>query len=212
MGSRDRKLTAHLCYCYFRAGKLFTASPDPDILLATLFLCSRQPHELLTALRPEWAASLNLPTEAKLAMVMPGAGADHLFPWKEELSEGIDPVPLVASLTEQPDLFLRLRPGSEAVVTRKLQAANIPFTPINKQTLALPNGVVKMFGAMDDGSGSSNVRYAAFLGASMDGGGHDSKDGVLTFTNATSVTLVLTATTDLKYRMSPPLAGEGGDG
>lgn len=140
MGSRDRKLTAHLCYCYFRAGKLFTASPDPDILLATLFLCSRQPHELLTALRPEWAASLNLPTEAKLAMVMPGAGADQLFPWKEELSQGIDPVPLVASLTEQPDLFLRLRPGSEAVVTRKLQAANIPFTPINKQTLALPNG------------------------------------------------------------------------
>lgn len=62
-----------------------------------------------------------------------------IFPFRDELSAGIDHEAFCRSFLVQPDLFLRLRPGRERVVKTKLQAAGIPFEERTPSCLALPN-------------------------------------------------------------------------
>jgi tRNA and rRNA cytosine-C5-methylases len=62
-----------------------------------------------------------------------------IFPFRDELSHGIDHETFCRSFLVQPDLFLRLRPGKEETVKRKLQAAGIPFEERSPYCLALPN-------------------------------------------------------------------------
>ena len=63
----------------------------------------------------------------------------NVFPWKDELSEGIDHEKFCVSFLVQPDLFLRLRPGREKLVTQKLKDAKIDFKVISENCIALPN-------------------------------------------------------------------------
>src|SRR5258705_12128623 len=58
-GSTDRKQIAHLCYCYFRLGKLLLNIPIEERILISLFLCSNKPNEILQQLKPEWNKSVN---------------------------------------------------------------------------------------------------------------------------------------------------------
>src|ERR1051326_8982023 len=58
-GSNDRRQISHLCYCFFRLGKL--APPFlpqgggmEERILIGLFLCSKHPNEMLEQLKPEW--------------------------------------------------------------------------------------------------------------------------------------------------------------
>src|SRR5690606_7756667 len=50
-----------------------------------------------------------------------------LFPWKDELSAGIDADAFEASFLRKPDLFIRIRPGHEQSVREKLDAAGITY-------------------------------------------------------------------------------------
>jgi 16S rRNA (cytosine967-C5)-methyltransferase len=74
-GSKDRKQISHLCYCYYRTGKMFCGStlPDEDILqahiLAGLFLCSSQPNETLQQLNPAWNEKVHLSIEEKFELL-----------------------------------------------------------------------------------------------------------------------------------------------
>ncbi len=63
----------------------------------------------------------------------------NVFPWQYELSEGIDYKKFCESFFIQPDLFLRLRPGKEEIVKRKLRQAGIDSKTISETCLALPN-------------------------------------------------------------------------
>jgi 16S rRNA (cytosine967-C5)-methyltransferase len=63
----------------------------------------------------------------------------NVFPWKEELCDGIDHEKFAASFFIQPDLFLRLRPGKESVVKHKLEKNGIGYHVINEDCIALPN-------------------------------------------------------------------------
>ncbi|HEV7783160.1 MAG TPA: hypothetical protein VGO58_17920, partial [Chitinophagaceae bacterium] len=62
-----------------------------------------------------------------------------IFPWDDELSEDIESGPFAFSHLEQPDLFLRVRPGMEAAVSQKLKKSEITFETITANCLALPN-------------------------------------------------------------------------
>jgi 16S rRNA (cytosine967-C5)-methyltransferase len=62
-----------------------------------------------------------------------------IFPWTTELSPGINKEEFPLSHLQQPELFLRLRPGKEAGVKQKLQTAGIQFTAISETCIALPN-------------------------------------------------------------------------
>jgi 16S rRNA (cytosine967-C5)-methyltransferase len=151
-GSKDRKNISQLCYAYFRLGKALPQLPAEERILIGLFLCSPEPNELLLHLKPNWNEQARLPLAEKIQLInidpaFAIVSSDKhssftmhdLFPWDKELSEGMAYEPFCISFLTQPDLFLRLRPGKEAVVKNKLQQAGIAFREINPNCLALPN-------------------------------------------------------------------------
>ena len=143
-GSKDRKQIGHLCYCYFRS------APPPskggikeahinmeEKILTGLFLCSSEPTEILEAIKPEWNEIVKLPVAEKFSFI--NYQLSCVFPWKDELSKGIDHEKFCESFFQQPDLFLRLRPGKEKIVNEKLYKADIDFRTISDSCLALDN-------------------------------------------------------------------------
>jgi len=183
-GSKDRKQIAHLCYCFFRVGKSVQHISIDERILTGLFLCSRECNDILADLKPEWNEATRLSLKEKVTLLAihaaPSANPPwrrpedsqltiQLFPLKEELSEGIDLELFSESFLIQPDLFLRLRPGYEIQVKKKLMGAgyeeevgsqefvvgsqsteqarrtirnltNNWFKPIGENCFALPNG------------------------------------------------------------------------
>jgi len=145
MGSKDRKQIAHLCYCFFRCGPPHHEGPFPGTLsgikekiAAGLFLCSNEPNEMLSVLKPEWNEKAALPLKEKLSFI--NFQLSSVFPWKNELSEGIDHEKYCNSFFTQPDLFLRIRPGFEATVWNKLDTENLVTVKArNKNYVQLPN-------------------------------------------------------------------------
>ncbi len=147
-GSKDRKQISHLCYCYFRLGKAAMVLPAKERIMAGLFLCSYEPNEMLAVLKPEWNEKTELIRDEKYSMLnaprLNGAVGQefsmlNVFPWKDELSEGIDNEKFIGSFFIQPDLFLRLRPGKENIVKQKLQQAGIEFKIISDDCIAMSN-------------------------------------------------------------------------
>lgn len=65
-GSKDRKQISHLCYCFFRTGKLFSQFSIEEKIVAGLFLCSAQKNELLSFLKPAWGDAVVLQAKEKL--------------------------------------------------------------------------------------------------------------------------------------------------
>ncbi len=144
MGSRDRKQISHLCYSYFRLGKTVRSAgieEDPSRLeekiITGLFLCTDKPEEILEALRPEWNKKTGLSINEKLSSV--NYQLSSVFPWKEELSDGIEYEKFYTSFFVQPDLFLRIRPGHAEKVLLKLGAAAVKYEFISPFTIRLPN-------------------------------------------------------------------------
>ena len=115
-------------------------------IVTGLFLCADKPNEILGELKPEWNDKSDLSINEKLLIINPPAGParsslsiQNIFPWKDELSHGIDHEEFCKSFFMQPDLFLRLRPGREKIVMQKLQHAKIDFAMISETCLSLPN-------------------------------------------------------------------------
>lgn len=142
-GSRDRRDVANLCYCYFRAsphpvGEVSKPIETNDVqLLSYLFLCSSEPDDILAALIPEWNNRIHLPLKEKMASF--NYQLSSLFPWKKELSDGIDYEKFCSSFFVQPDLFLRIRPGHAEKVLLKLSESALEFEFISPFTIRLPN-------------------------------------------------------------------------
>ena len=137
-GSTDRRIITHLCYCYFRLGKALSELQKEERLLLSLLLCSQSTNIVLNALRPEWDALTTVPLAEKISKLQFSFSVEDIFPWTNELSEGIDAKAFCASFLQQPKLFLRLRPGKENQVLTKLQVAGISFEKIGEHALALP--------------------------------------------------------------------------
>jgi len=138
-GSKDRKAISHVCYCFCRLGKAVISLPTEERILTGLFLCSNEPNEILATLRPEWNEKIDLPIREKLLIINHSLLILEIFPWKDELSTGIDHEEFSRSFLTQPDLFVRLRPGKEKSVINKLRNAGKDFEIISQTCLALPN-------------------------------------------------------------------------
>jgi 16S rRNA (cytosine967-C5)-methyltransferase len=149
-GSKDRKQISHLCYCYFRLGK--AAPPNPpqrgglselqlmeEKILTGLFLCSGEPNEILQEMRPEWNEKIMLPVKEKYSMLNVQWSIFNVFPWKEDLSEGIDHEKFCESFFMQPDLFIRIRPGHAEKVLLKLDELKVEYEFISPFCVRLPN-------------------------------------------------------------------------
>lgn len=135
-GSRDRKTIAHLCYCYFRMGHLMERESVQERMIAGLFLCSVSESELLLLANPDWNEKAELHINEKLQMLH--LKATDLFPFVDELSEGIDADAFCKSHFTQPDLFLRIRPGYKETVLQKLTDAGIGFELKSAACIAVP--------------------------------------------------------------------------
>jgi len=138
-GSKDRKQISNLCYCFFRMGKVVMNTSVEEKILTGLFLCSRESNEILAALKPEWNEKAGLSIKEKYSIFNIQYSMLNVFPWKEELSEGVDHEKFCQSFFIQPDLFLRLRPGKEKIVIQKVQHAGVEFKMVSETCLALPN-------------------------------------------------------------------------
>jgi len=117
-------------------------------LLAGLFLCSDEPNEILENLAPEWNKKVNAGLEEKCSMlngprlndsVGQECSMTNVFPWNDELSDGVEYRRFCESFFVQPDLFLRLRPGKEEAVKNKLKEGRISFEIISGNCIALAN-------------------------------------------------------------------------
>ena len=108
-------------------------------ILIALFLCLHQPDEVLQELKPEWNEKIALPFDGKLSLISYKFSMQEIFPWQDELSEGIEKEEFTVSHLEQPDLFLRLRPGKENTVKQKLTKEGIAFKPITESCIAISN-------------------------------------------------------------------------
>ena len=138
-GSKDRKLISHSCYCYFRLGKMATDLPADERILLGLFLCTDKPGEMLAALKPGWIEHITNTTQNKIEKSGFHFSVSEIFPWKSEMSEGIDYDKFCESFLIQPGLFLRLRPGYEKAVQKKLIAAGFNFSIVHSNCLELSN-------------------------------------------------------------------------
>ena len=153
-GSTDRKQVAHLCYCYFRLGKAFLNHTKEEKLLISIFLCSIESTKVLATVKPEWNEKISLSLDEKIKFLQINQNELSIFPWVDHLSETIDTTLFNQSFLVQPNLFLRIRPGSEKIVTNKMLLAGykevagsqepVTFNKkwmqfINDHCIALPN-------------------------------------------------------------------------
>jgi len=138
-GSRDRKQITTLCYNYFRAGHALKKEITANNILTAFFLCSNEPSPLIENVQPGWISLMNLSTEEKLKNNhLP---VNNIFPFADELSNGIDKKLFSLSLLTQPDLFIRIRPPHKKNVLGAIQKSDIPHVLLNNSnTVQLPPG------------------------------------------------------------------------
>lgn len=125
-GSKDRKAIADLCFCFFRLGHSFANDTVEERLLIAQFLSHLQ-SPFIQELKPEWAEKMNLPPGEKLGL-LDSTQQQQIFPFEKEVSPQIDLSFFSLSFLQQPDLFLRIRPGKETQVLKKIQDAGIEFS------------------------------------------------------------------------------------
>lgn len=136
-GSRDRKIIATLCYCYFRVKHAFENEPVSEVILKGLFLCESQSNAVLEATKPEWNQMLGLNIADKWTHL--SAEPSALFPFAGELGDDIDKQAFAESFLQQPMLFLRSRPGKKDKVLSSLHAAGIRYSLMEENCIALQN-------------------------------------------------------------------------
>ena len=136
-GSRDRKQVAALCYNFYRLGKAMADLPVEEMIIAGNFLCEYSSNEFLNFHKPEWNAVIEEPLSEKIRLT--GIEISELFPWKNELSDGIDVLSFSSSFFIQPGLFLRIRPGKKTALLKKMQDAGLAFEMRGDDCIALPN-------------------------------------------------------------------------
>jgi 16S rRNA (cytosine967-C5)-methyltransferase len=136
-GGKDRKQIATLCYNFYRLGKAVPQLPVDEKIIVAVFLCEERSNDFLQFHKPEWNEIITKPLAEKMDIA--GFSLTDVFPWAEELSNGIDAELFRYSFFYQPDLFLRIRPGKKEAVIKKLQYAGLPFELMSDDCIPLPN-------------------------------------------------------------------------
>lgn len=142
-GAKDRKYIAHLCYSYYRLGYALKELTVKERLRIALFFAEKTPGYWNGLYKSDWIKNWSDDLKDRVAYVeqqYPVFSIQHIYPWKEEMSAGVDLAELCYAQFTQPDLFIRLRPGNEEQVKQKLKKAEIPFTEMGNRSLALANG------------------------------------------------------------------------
>ncbi len=141
-GSKDRKQIAHFCFLYYRIANAAKGLSVEETITIALFICEADIAPYTNLFNAEWLANWQPSQAERLSFIQsidPNFNISNIFPCVNELSEGIDTVAFSMSHLTQPDLFLRIRPNQTENVIKKLQTANIAFTGLKNDCLALTN-------------------------------------------------------------------------
>lgn len=148
-GSKDRKFISHACYCYFRLGNAVQNISREEQLKIALFICNIELTGWSTIYPENWKANWHVDLNNRIHFIQQEYSTfnEHaIFPWQNQLSDGVDASLFSLAHLIQPFLFIRLRPSFEKTVVQRLRDVEIPFQKINNHCLALANGV-----KLDDG-------------------------------------------------------------
>jgi len=143
MGSTDRRIANRLVYNYFRLGKVLPHLPADERLFIAEFLCNTQRNSFLQYFKPDWAACVGFTLDEKINMVKiayPDFNLNDVFPWIDQVSEGINKTAFLESFFTQPDLFIHVHNGYEHLVKGELNKAEIIFKDEGNGCFSLPNG------------------------------------------------------------------------
>lgn len=152
MGSSDRRWASRYIYSYFRLGKALSKLPVVERLAVADFLCNTDLSLITEHTFPAAAEKTTKPIEEKIAFVKsqyPDFNLKDVFPFKHELSDGIDKQAFLQSLFVQPDLFIRVRETHLPTIKAKIEEAGVPVKELSDTTLALPNAT-KLEQIIDD--------------------------------------------------------------
>jgi 16S rRNA (cytosine967-C5)-methyltransferase len=137
MGSTDRRYVSDLVYNFYRLGHAARSLSPGERLLLGHFLCRQSPSPLMDALKPEWASGMTSGLPEKIAGLPYSFSPTDIFPWMDHLSDGIDPAAFADAHLQQPDVFIRIRPGYGPQVRETLLQKGIPFSEASPNGLAL---------------------------------------------------------------------------
>ena len=123
-GSTDRKTINKFCYYFFRVSHA-VSKPIKDGIITGIFLCENKESQILEYFNPSLnkEISKSLSDKLKIVKIKP----ELLFPLRNYNSDEIDAKKFGLSFLQQPDLFLRIRPGKKFQVVKKLEDAGIDF-------------------------------------------------------------------------------------
>jgi len=138
-GSRDRRSISSLCYYYFRTGLPFKQAGAEEKILAGLFLCENKHNELLHYFRPDLNEKISISTDEKLSFL--NIKETDIFPFTDELGEGIDKHFFSLSFLLQPAIYLRTRAGRKNIVVDKLTHAAADFELLSGDCIKLANSI-----------------------------------------------------------------------
>lgn len=144
LGSTDRRQVSHLCYSYYRIGKLLAKMPLANRITAALYLCSPQPNSLLQQLNAAYNDNATLTMQEKLAALQQAQNSfgdsNAIFPLYENISTQLDIAALLQNQLQQPYLYIRIRPKHLAKVLLTLQQLTVSYKIYDPFTIQLPNG------------------------------------------------------------------------
>jgi len=152
MGSSDRRWASRYIYSYFRLGKALASLPAIERLAIADFLCNTDLSLITESTFPQAAEYISLPLVDKIAFVKsqyPDFDLNDVFPFKHELSDGIDQEAFLLSLFVQPDLFIRVKETHLPTIKSRVEAAGVAVQELSDSTLSLPNGT-KLEQIIDD--------------------------------------------------------------
>ncbi len=123
-GSTDRRTINNFCYYFFRVGHAVSA-PISEVIVAGIFLCENEESAILEHFNPALNKSItkSLLDKLKILKIKP----ESIFPFSSYVSKDIDIKKFSLSFLQQPDLFLRIRPGKKYQVIKKLEDSTIEF-------------------------------------------------------------------------------------
>lgn len=142
-GSKDRKFIGQLCYQYFRTGKSLADLPVEEAIPVSIFLCNEQPGDWGILFNEEWIQAWSPELADRIAFVQKEIAAfkvELIFPFEKWITKSIEFRSFNEAHLIQPYLFLRIRPGRLQNVLKALDKANIAYSSISENCLALANG------------------------------------------------------------------------
>lgn len=139
-GSKDRREISALCYQHFRLGHLAAPLPMEERLLAADFIIRGHQSEIIRNLKPEWVNNTDTTIDERIRIAGLQWSPELHSPWLDLLEQDISPLDFVTSHLNQPDLFIRIRPGRGKKVLEALLKAGIHFESPGTDCVRLPNG------------------------------------------------------------------------